>query len=231
MCGRYVAPETAAIERAWHIGRTTGNQLGVRYNVAPTMPIQILRANPASGELELVDARWGLIPGWWKEPKPPASSHNARSEEAAGKPMWKHAYARSRCLVPAAGWYEWRAAERPDPETGELKPYKQPHYIRRADQRLVCFGGLMSLTVRDGIKQVSVAILTREATASVADVHDRMPVVIQDTVFARWLDADIQRADEVAMMVRNAASDFEHHPVTTRLNAAKTDEPEFANPI
>lgn len=231
MCGRYVAPETAAIERAWHIGRTSGNQLGVRYNVAPTMPIQILRANPATHELELVEARWGLIPGWWKEPKPPASSHNARSEEAAGKPMWKHAYARSRCLVPAVGWYEWRAAERPDPETGELKPYKQPHYIRRADQRLVCFGGLMSLTVKDGIKQVSVAILTRDAAPSVADVHDRMPVVIQDAVFARWLDAEIQRADEVAMMVRNAASDFEHHPVTTRLNAAKTDEPEFANPI
>ena len=63
MCGRYVAPDTAAIERAWHIGRQSGNQLGVRYNVAPTMPIQILRGNPANGDLELVDARWGLILG------------------------------------------------------------------------------------------------------------------------------------------------------------------------
>jgi putative SOS response-associated peptidase YedK len=231
VCGRYVAPETAAIERAWQIGRTSGNQLGIRYNVAPTMPIQILRGNPASGELELVDARWGLIPGWWKDAKPPTSSHNARSEEAAAKPMWRQSYARARCLVPAAGWYEWRAAERADPTTGELKPYKQPHYIRRADERLVCFGGLMSLIVKDGVKQLTVAILTREAAPSVADVHDRMPVVIQDTVFARWLDAQVQNPDEVAMMVRNAASDFEHHPVTTRLNAAKTDEPEFANPI
>lgn len=231
MCGRYVAPDTAAIERAWHIGRRSGNQLGVRYNVAPTMPIQILRGNPATSELELVDARWGLIPGWWKEAKPPASSHNARSEEAAGKPMWRHAYARARCLVPAVGWYEWRAAERPDPATGQLKPYKQPHYIRRPDQRLVCFGGLMSMVMKDGVKLLTVAILTREAAPSVANVHDRMPVVIQDAVFGRWLDPDVQQADQVAMMVRNAASDFEHHPVTTRLNAAKTDEAEFANPI
>lgn len=231
MCGRYVAPDTAAIERAWHIGRTSGNQLGIRYNVAPTMPIQILRGNPATRELELVEARWGFIPGWWKEAKPPASSHNARSEEAAGKPMWKFSYAKARCLVPAVGWYEWRAAQRADPETGELKPYKQPHFIRRADQRLVCFGGLMSLVVKDGTKLLTVAVLTREAAPSVADVHDRMPVVIQETVFARWLDPDIQQSDQVAMMVRNAASDFEHHQVTTRLNSAKTDEAEFLNPI
>ena len=230
MCGRYVAPDTAAIERAWHIGRRSGNQLGIRYNVAPTMPIQILRGNPATRELELVEARWGFIPSWWKQPKPPASSHNARSEEAAGKPMWKFSYSKARCLVPAVGWYEWRAAQRPD-DTGELKPYKQPHYIFRADRRLACFGGLMSLTVKDGAKQVSVAILTREAAPSVADVHDRMPVVIQDNVFSRWLDPEVQQPAEIAMMVRNAAGDFEHHPVTTRLNAAKTDEPEFANPI
>ncbi len=231
MCGRYVAPETSAIERAWHIGRTSGNQLGIRYNVAPTMPIQVLRGNPASGDLELVDARWGLIPGWWKDAKPPASSHNARSEEAASKPMWKHAYARSRCLVPAVGWYEWRAATRPDPDTGEIKPYKQPHFIYRADRKLVCFGGLMSLTVKDGVRQVSVAVLTREAMPSVADVHDRMPVVIQDANLQRWLSAEIQQADQVAIMVRNAESYFEHHQVTTRLNTAKTDEADFLNPI
>lgn len=188
------------------------------------MPIQVLRGNPATGALELVDARWGFIPGWWKEAKPPASSHNARSEEAAAKPMWRTAFARSRCLVPAAGWYEWRQAERPDLETGEIKPYKQPHFIYRADRGLLCFGGLMSLVVKDGVKQLTVAVLTREAAPSVADVHDRMPVVIQDAIFARWLNAEIQQADQVAMMVRNAMSDFKHHMVNTRLNAAREDD-------
>lgn len=67
MCGRYVSPDTAAIERAWHIGRTNSNPFPRHFNVAPTAQIPILRGNPATGDLELVEARWGLVPSWWKQ--------------------------------------------------------------------------------------------------------------------------------------------------------------------
>src|SRR5262249_30055148 len=98
MCGRYVSPEQAEIERFWHIGRHNNEPFGRRYNVVPTQIIPILRLDRDSGELDVVHARWGLIPNWWKEVKPPRVSHNARAEEAATKPMWRGALARSRCL-------------------------------------------------------------------------------------------------------------------------------------
>jgi putative SOS response-associated peptidase YedK len=86
MCGRYVSPEEAEIERFWHIGRHNSNPFARHFNVSPTSIIPILRLDRSTGEIELVNARWGLIPTWWKEPKPPRTTHNARSEEAATKP-------------------------------------------------------------------------------------------------------------------------------------------------
>jgi putative SOS response-associated peptidase YedK len=168
----------------------------------------------------------------WKQPKPPSACFNARSEEAASKPnVGKHSWRQWRCLIPAVGWFEWEAAERADPETGEIKAYKQPHLIYRADKRLVCFGGLVFYrTLPDGTGSLSCAIITRDAARSVRDVHDRMPVILQEALFGKWLDPNVVNADEVQAMVDEAQSDFAHHPVTTRLNAAKTDESEFANP-
>src|SRR3954467_11648123 len=133
MCGRYVSPAQAAVERYFHLGLRNNNPFGARFNVFPTDAIAFVRRGADTGELELATGRWGLIPHWWKEAKAPRSSFNARVEEAAGKPMWRDAGARSRCLVPAEGWYEWAAAERVDPATGEVKAAKQPHYVRRAD--------------------------------------------------------------------------------------------------
>lgn len=72
MCGRYVSPDQAAIERERHIGRANSNPLPRRFNVAPTDLIPILCLDRESGELELTAARWGLIPNWWKDAKPPA---------------------------------------------------------------------------------------------------------------------------------------------------------------
>ncbi len=79
-----------------------------------------------------------------EEAKPPRTSFIARLEEAAGKPMWRDAWARARCLIPAKGWYEWQVVEYTDAATGEIKVVKQPHFIRRADGKLLCFAGLMS---------------------------------------------------------------------------------------
>ena len=70
--------------RAWQIGRANSNPFRRRHNVLPTTLVPILRKGP-DGSLELFEARWGLIPLWWKEPKPPQSTFNARSEDAAGR--------------------------------------------------------------------------------------------------------------------------------------------------
>jgi putative SOS response-associated peptidase YedK len=222
VCGRYVAPATAAIERAWHVGRGNSNPFVRRFNVLPTTSIPIIRGNRDSGELELAEARWGLIPAWWKQDKPPTYSINARAEEAASKPMWRDAYRRSRCLIPAEGWYEWQ----------KVDARKQPHYIFRRDRRLVCFAGLLAERATEGgAPLLSCAILTRDASPSVADVHDRMPVVLPDELLVRWARADVQRAEDVAGMVKLAQSDFEHYAVSARLNSAKDDRADMIERI
>ena len=175
MCGRFVSPEEATIERYWYLGRHNFKLLPRRFNVFPTDTIAFLRRPSNSGELELAAGRWGLVPHWWKEAKPPKTSFIARVEEAAGKPMWRDAWSRARCLIPAEGWYEWQAVERVDPATGEIKRAKQPHFIRHADGRGICFAGLMSYwkNPETGEALRSCAILTASAAGPLAEIHDR----------------------------------------------------------
>src|ERR1700691_3541929 len=107
MCGRFVTPEEMAIERAWGLTSAQGaaklraafaELLKPRYDVRPTNQVILIR-NSETQEIETADARWGLIPHWWKDEKPPNFTFNARIEEADAKPMWRDAFRRNRCLV------------------------------------------------------------------------------------------------------------------------------------
>ena len=228
MCGRYVHPDDAAIEREWHVGRDNSNPFARQFNVLPTSIVPLLRRGTESGELALTGARWGLIPHWWKDATLPKFTINARAEEAAGKPMWRHAWRHARCLIPAEGWYEWQAAQRTDPASGETRAYKQPHYIFRRDRRPVCFAALMETSPA---MELTCAILTRAASESVAGIHDRMPVVLPDELLVRWVRADVDKAEDVAGMVKLAQSNFAHYAVSTRLNTAKTDDAGLLAPL
>ncbi len=232
MCGRYVSPDTAAIERAFHVGRDNGNVFVRRFNVLPTTDVPVLRGVADLDGFDLCAARWGFIPFWWKQDKPPSHCFNARSEEAAGKPMWRDAWRKSRCLIPAAGWYEWQAAQKPDAQTGEIKPYKQPHFISAPDGQLLAMAGLLSMWALPGEQpKLTCAIITRAAAPSVADVHDRMPVILPASSFAAWLDPKPQSSETVGALIAAAQLDFKHHAVSTRLNSAKNDEQSLLEPV
>src|SRR3979409_1183381 len=98
MCGRYVSPDTAAIERQWQIGRRHSNPFPRRFNAAPSTEVPLLWREGAA--LVLGVARWGVIPARGKGAKPPGFAHNARLEDAALKPLWRDAMRAGRCLVP-----------------------------------------------------------------------------------------------------------------------------------
>jgi putative SOS response-associated peptidase YedK len=232
MCGRYVHPDAASIEREWHVGRENSNPFDWRYNVLPTSDVPILRTH--SGEVVLTMARWGFIPHWWKDAKPPQSTINARSEEAAGKPMWRHAYRHARCLFPAEGWYEWRELERVDRETGEVKRYKQPYYMRRPDGAPFCFAGLMAWWQPPEAKDatLSCAILTRAAGGPAAEIHDRMPVILANDAHAEWLDTVVVDPARVAAIVaERAQTEFVFRPVSTAINGRAADNARLIEPI
>jgi putative SOS response-associated peptidase YedK len=232
MCGRYVSPDTAAIERAWQIGRRSGNPYPRRFNVAPTSQVQIVRRAVDADELELTEARWGLTPSWWSKDKAPTSTINARSEEAATKPMWRDAYRRSRCLIPALGWYEWKALETVDPKSGEIRTYKQPYYLRIDREGPMAFAGLMSTWTYEGEPRLTCAILTRPPSPSAAEVHDRMPVVLAEGAHREWLDPGLRDAGKVAQLVRDCAMDnVKHYPVSRRVSSGKEDDEGLIQPL
>jgi hypothetical protein len=111
MCGRFVSREQAAIEREYNI--KVRNPFERVYNAAPTMslPVVVQGEGKTREEREALAMRWGLIPSWWTQPNLPTSTINARSEEAAAKPMWRAALRHNRCRS-ALGWYEWQSEAR-----------------------------------------------------------------------------------------------------------------------
>ncbi len=217
MCGRYVSPEQASIERAWKIDRTSGNPFPRRFNVQPTTAVPVLLLE--DGACTLRGARWGLIPHWWKQDKPPGFTLNARLEDISGKPMWRDPIRRSRCLLPAEGWYEWR----------ETPAGKQPHYITHRDRRPFCFAGLYA-TWRDTL---SCAILTTQALGPVAEVHERMPVVLPEADHGAWLEPAMHDAAVATAMALEpmAPEEFEHYPVSRRVNNARNQGPDLIEPL
>ena len=239
MCGRYVTPEQAAIERFWHIGRhNSGAILAPLWNAAPGAKVPIIFLD--SDALTLDVARWGLIPHWWKDEKPPRNTHNARSEEAASKAMWRYPVSKARCLIPALGWYEWKQIERVDPATGEILKVKQPYFIHPPDGHPFAFAGLSSAWVPNQpgadhggeSAMTTCSILTQEAIGPAADVHDRMPVVLPKDAEAAWLNAtltDARAALELAR--RRAVTAFVHHAVNPRVNNARNEGAELIEAI
>jgi putative SOS response-associated peptidase YedK len=233
MCGRYIFPTQAEMERYWQLTNAQiRNPVTQRFNAAPTTIVPMLRATP-DGSIELVVARWGLIPFWWKEPKPPQNTFNARSEEAGSKPMWRIPAAKARCLVPALGWYEWKESECVDAETGELKKTRRPYFIRKIDREPMAFAGLMSRRNVEGeTAEFSCAILTRDAVGPVAQVHTRMPIALPKDAEAAWLSAELTDAALMIEFARDSAlRDFMVHPVGTRANNAKREVEESAEPF
>jgi putative SOS response-associated peptidase YedK len=232
MCGRYVSPDAESIEEAWPIAAHIATQaLRRRFNVLPGSMVPVLRGEGARAALVLIQARWGFIPPWWKQPKPPPDCFNARSEDAAAKPMWRAAYRSARCLIPADGWYEWSGVERIDPRTGTSESERRPHFIFRP-QGPICFAGLMSLWKLEGrMPLITCAILTRPASASLRGIHPRMPVVLPEELYRDWLSPRLEHAQRIAELIAQSMSDFSHYPVSMQLNHATEDAEELVHPI
>jgi putative SOS response-associated peptidase YedK len=235
MCGRYVTPSQAEMERYWELtSAQVRNPFGQLFNVSPAATIPILRKD-RNGLLELVAARWGLIPFWWKEDKPLRQTFNARSEEAVTQAIWRIPLDKARCIVPALGWYEWKEVERADPATGDVTKSKQIYYIHRQDRNPIAFAGLMSWRPVEGTDQYSCSIMTRDAIGPVSEIHHRMPVALPKDTEAAWLELGLTDAATANEWMRGSAiTDFAYHPVNSRLNGSSYEgtglTESFANP-
>jgi putative SOS response-associated peptidase YedK len=225
MCGRYVMPDDEAIGEYWAIScRIWLPTLLPRFNVAPTAQVPLLVRNGA-GALEPRTARWGLIPSWWHKDKPPASTFNARSEDAAQKPTWRDSLKSARGLMPARGWYEWNPNEPALDAAG--REGKQPYFLFCPQDPVIAFAALWSLWERPGAAPVlSCALLSRKAAPAIAAIHPRMPAVLKPEHFSRWLDPATP-PETVLALIADARQDLAAHPVGPRVNDARNDGPEL----
>jgi putative SOS response-associated peptidase YedK len=227
MCGRFaltISPD----ELLEFLSLVMVEDFPPRYNIAPTQPILVVIEGeggaPGSNlpKRKAMLARWGLIPGWVKDPKDFPLLINARAETAIDKASFRAAMRHRRILVPASGFYEWH---RPAKESGG-KP--QAYWVRPKHGGIVAFAGLMEQwSSADGSEVDTAAILTAAATPSFAPIHDRMPVVIQPQDFARWLDCKTQEPREVAdLMVTPPEDLFEAIPVSNLVNKVANTGPD-----
>jgi putative SOS response-associated peptidase YedK len=197
MCGRFALhahPDVVALQ----FGLDSVPHFAPRYNIAPTLPVLIIRKEGAA------TVRWGLVPRWAKEASMGARMNNARAETVAEKPAFRDAYRRRRCLVPASGFYEWKS------ELG----LRQPYYVHPAGGELFAFAGLWEQW-RD-LK--TCAIITTDANARMAAVHDRMPVILGRGDYAAWLageDGLLRPCPDDALAIRR---------VGRAVNSARNDD-------
>lgn len=220
MCGRF-ALINSPDEVQEFLATLELEDFPARYNIAPTQPIGIVRLVDGKRHFALV--RWGLLPSWVKDPKAFSLIINARGEGAAAKPAFRAAMKRRRCLIPADGFYEWKAGA----------PRKQPYYIHAKSGAPLVFAGLWETwTGPNGEEMDTAAIVTTAANKTVADIHDRMPVMLSPDQFELWLDSDRVRDREAAEILKPLPDDaVEAHPVSHAVNHVANDNPELVEPV
>lgn len=179
MCGRFTQAYTW--QEVYEFYDITGQprNLQPNYNVAPTQLVDVIRLNNAG--LGLQAMRWGLVPSWWKKPlKDLPSTFSARSETVQEKPMFRSAFKHNRCLVPASGFYEWKRSGTD----------RQPYHISMADGSPMTFAALWEnwSDPKTGEEIRSCTILTTEANAFMAEIYNRMPVILLPGQFQMWLE-------------------------------------------
>lgn len=207
MCGRYALFGPVS-RNSRHFGVDEDFAWPERYNIAPTQQAPVIRAR-SDGTRQVLLAHWGLRPAWIKEVGKFNEPIIARLESAADKPMFRGAFRRSRCLVPASGFYEWQTA------AGR----KVPHYIHGQAGEPLAFGGLLERWHGADGDWLSYCVLTTTAAGVVADIHDRMPVIIRPEHYAAWLDPQIHDAATVMMLaVPYPIERLAAYAVTTRVN-------------
>jgi putative SOS response-associated peptidase YedK len=219
MCGRY---SLICIDDLGNRFRVFDPMMGSRsrFNIAPgnEMPV-IVRA----GENHAATMRWGLIPSWTKDMRAAKPLINARAETLGEKPDFRSLLKAHRCLVPASGFFEWK-------HEGNRK---NPWYFRLSDAPIFSFAGLYDQWHNpEGVTVSTYTIVTCDANALVAPVHDRMPVILSRAAEERWLSPDPVTPGELKqILVPYVAGGMEAIPVSDLVNNTATDDERVIQPV
>ena len=222
MCGRFVGyRQLDELQQFFPIDRANCD-VAANFNVAPTQ--EILAIYTYEGENWLDRFHWGLVPFWAKDPSIGNRMINARAETIAEKPSFKNAFKKRRCLIIADGFYEWKGT----------KGQKQPMLITLPDKKPFAFAGLWEIWHKN--KQApayrSCTIITTEASASIREIHHRMPVILKPEVYKDWLNPQYQNTENLKhILAVERLTELTSYPVSKQVNSARNNDLSLLDPI
>jgi putative SOS response-associated peptidase YedK len=228
MCGRvFVKSSFSELMGAFASVRRESNMPGLdagpRFNGAPSLTYPIIVHDKDATDGAFTEARWGLIPSWVKEAKPKVQPANARCETLKTNGMFRGAFKSRRCLVPVEGYFEWKA--------NKGAKIKQPYALAMKSGRPFCIAGIWEpRRIPDlAVEQKTFALITCEPNDLVAAIHDRMPVILHEKDYARWLSP--AETDPSDLLVPFPSELMKIWPVSTRVNKAGTEGADLLDPV
>ncbi len=213
MCGRFALFATSA-QLAEHFGLTeaVAEALPPHYNVTPGQAVAVVRERDGVRRLDLL--KWGLVPFWAKDASIGQRLINARLDRLPDKPAFREAFMRRRCLIAASGFYEWSEA---------VQDRRRPFFVRGRGEPLLAFAGLWERWRAPGGRTLETCVIvTTDANATLAPIHDRMPVLVARADQARWLDPHTSAAEAAEIATR--APQVEAWPVSLAVNDPRNDD-------
>ena len=187
------------------------SNLQPRYNICPTTEIDVVVRG--DDQRQLIPMRWGLFRDGGKS-RSRRCQLNARAETVATKPMFREAFQRRRCLLPTSGYFEWQA----------IGKEKQPWYFTRKDGDPITIAGLHEAwnNPETGERIWTCSMLIIEPNKFVAEVHNRMPIMLDPKDFDQWERGD---AKDAAALMKPAEDELlQKWPVSKRVNSSRADE-------
>jgi putative SOS response-associated peptidase YedK len=218
MCGRFTLTYRDREELARQLGVSVESfdeeEYRPRYNVAPTQRHWVMKMDRE--DRELLPARWGLVNSWAKDSKRAFRQINARAETVDQRPAYRAAFESRRCVVPADGFFEWSGP----------KNQRMPQWFHRPDGGLLLFAGLYEAWFpKPDEPEVTFTIITTSANAVVSEVHDRMPVILDDVTVGDWLfPGEMPLDDRKALLTSAPDSLLSRTTVSPRVNSVKNDD-------
>ena len=243
MCGRAIL--VTSVTEIAEIFDVTPIDIGPpRFNLAPGQPALVVRNKKKTQQQqqeeegipgrELALVRWGLVPRWADSTKIGSRLVQARAETVATAAAYRSAFRWRRCLFVADGFYEWKTLPSVGPKKGTKSNVRIPHRLRRIDGAPFAIAALWDRwKSKDGEVLDSCAVVTTEARGVVASIHDRMPLVLDDSTQARWLRGDEEDAKALVADAPSIAAigGFDAVAVSTWVNDVKHDDPRCLEPI
>lgn len=224
MCGRYkLTVPLREIVRLYNL--TNSVNLPARYNIAPTQDVLAVIYDGATKQRRGEMIRWGLVPFWAEDTKIGYSLINANGETVAGKPAYREAFKKRRCIIPADGFYEWQKID---------SERKEPYLITLKHERPFGFAGLWESWTDKASGEVirSCTIITTEPNKVCAPIHNRMPVILDPGDYARWLGERPVTSNELQGMLRPYyAKPMKAIMIGPKIGNVKGDEPSLIESI